>query len=365
MKVLKIFLTLLFISSSLSSVFSQNNLLNSIDTLSKASVKLQTKEKKNKILPVVLPVTEPAIGVGLVGGLVYFKNKKDPKEKTDMIGGAAGITSNGTWFGAGGYSGYWKNDKIRYLGIVGYGDLTMNYYGLGSENPLTFQQNVFFFTQQMLFRIGRSGFFLGGKYILSKIKVPNDFEDSRTINPEDLEFWNSGISFISEFDNLNNSLSPSKGFKVHLSYDQYLELIGSNRDWGILKFYSHIYFPIGVKWTSAFRIESNVSAGRPPFYTYPYVHLRGIPALRYQGRFTILGEIQQTYNFLPRWGAVGFTGIGTAFKSVEDTDNNEIVWNAGAGVRYLLMKDLGLKIGADAARGPEDWAFYIVIGSAW
>jgi hypothetical protein len=282
-----------------------------------------------------------------------------------MIGGAAGITTNGTWFAGGGYSGYWKNDKIRYLGISGYGSITMDYYGLGPEKPITFDQDVFFFSQQMLFRLGNSGFFLGGKYNLSKITVPGKIEETRKINPEDLEFWNSGISFISEFDNLNNSLSPSKGFKIHLSYDQYLELIGSDRDWGILKFYAHMYFPVNDKWTSAFRAESKVSSGRPPFYAYPYVYLRGIPALRYQGKFTILAETQQTYNFLPRWGAVGFTGIGTSFKSVEDFDNNEIVWNAGGGVRYLLMKDLGLKIGADAARGPEDWAFYIIIGSAW
>jgi len=35
------------------------------------------------------------------------------------------------------------------------------------------------------------------------------------------------------------------------------------------------------------------------------------------------------------------------------------------GIRYLLMKDPGIKIGVDAAKEPEDWAFYIVIGSAW
>ena len=40
-------------------------------------------------------------------------------------------------------------------------------------------------------------------------------------------------------------------------------------------------------------------------------------------------------------------------------------WDAGAGFRYKIARLLGLQMGVDVARGPEDWAFYIVFGSAW
>ena len=33
--------------------------------------------------------------------------------------------------------------------------------------------------------------------------------------------------------------------------------------------------------------------------------------------------------------------------------------------RYLMARLLGLYTGIDIARGPEDWAFYIQVGSAW
>ena len=344
-------------------VYTQNIKTQKIDTLTdKFDIKVT---KKHKILPIVLPVTEPAVGVGLIGGVIYFMSKNNPEEKSDIIGGAGGITTNGTWFAGGGYLGFWNDDKIRYTGASGYGEITLDYYGLGSENPITFDQNMFFFSQQMNFRIGESDFFLGGKYSLSKITIPQEINEPTEIDPEDFEFWNSGVSMISEYDNLNNFLSPTKGLKFHLSYTQNLELLGSNRDWGKLDFYSHLYFQVNEKWISAFRVESSVSTGKPPFYAYPYVYMRGIPALRYQGKISMLGETEQTYNVSPRWGIVGFTGIGAAFKSVEDVDVNNLVWNAGAGVRYLVLKDMGLKIGADAARGPEDWAFYVIIGSAW
>jgi len=109
-----------------------------------------------------------------------------------------------------------------------------------------------------------------------------------------------------------------------------------------------------------------LATGDTPFYALPFVALRGIPALRYQGDLTFLAETEQLYNITPRWGLLGFTGIGTAIKSLDNSNlKNDVVWNAGGGFRYLLARKLGLKMGMDIARGPEDWAFYITIGTGW
>jgi hypothetical protein len=37
----------------------------------------------------------------------------------------------------------------------------------------------------------------------------------------------------------------------------------------------------------------------------------------------------------------------------------------GLGLRYLIAKALGIRMGFDIAKGPEDWAFYVVFGSSW
>ncbi|MDH3323119.1 MAG: BamA/TamA family outer membrane protein, partial [Flavobacteriaceae bacterium] len=175
----------------------------------------------------------------------------------------------------------------------------------------------------------------------------------------------NGFSIISEYDNLNNSLSPTNGMKIHFGYNQNLEILGGRTNWGKLSFYSHFYVPVSEKWIPAFRIESNLATGNPPFYAYPYIKLRGIPALRYQAELTVLAETEQLYNINQRWGIVGFTGMGAAISSVDETISNEFVWNAGAGVRYVILKDLGIKVGTDLARGPEAWAFYVSVGSSW
>ena len=75
-----------------------------------------------------------------------------------------------------------------------------------------------------------------------------------------------------------------------------------------------------------------------------------VPALRYQGDLIMLAETEQLFNITPRWGILGFTGIGRAFDSIETMKSDEIVWNAGGGFRYLIAKALGLKVGPDIAR---------------
>ncbi len=361
-----IFATILFLSNIMF-VYSQNQTTLPIDKFGEIDGENQKKlKKKKKILPIVVPITEPAVGYGLIGGGMLFLPKNDSLQKSDIVVGAAGITTNGTWFAGGGYLGFWKNDKIRYTGFLGYGQITLDYYGFGSENPITFDQNVFMFMQQMLFGISDSDFYVGGKYQLSKITIPTDDKiDTEDFNSDDFALWNSGVAIIGEYDNLNNFLSPTKGIKFHLSYNQNLEVLGSQRDWGLLNFYTHAYFPVNEKWIPAFRVETNLISGSPPFYAYPYVSLRGIPALRYQGKFAVVFETEQLYNLTPKWGVVGFTGFGAAIDSVDEKIKNELVYNYGAGIRYLVLKDLGLKIGADLARGPEDWAFYMSVGSAW
>ena len=317
------------------------------------------KKEKNKILPIALPVTEPAVGYGLIGGMLYFIPKKNKKHTADMAAAVAGITSNGTWLAGGGYLGYWKEDKLKYSGFAGYGHINLDYYGFGGK-PISFSQDAAFLMQQLKFRIRDSKYYMGGRLQISKITISNENE---IFKPNEL--WNNGLGLIAEYDNLNNFLSPTKGLKVHAGYDQFPEFMGGKTDWGRFELYSHWYIDAGEKWIPAFRFEFLSATGDPPFYAYPYIALRGIPALRYQAKSTVLLETEQLYNFSPRWGVVGFTGIGSTLSSVERDKDNEVVWNAGAGIRFMALKSMGVKVGTDIARGPEEWAFYVSVGSAW
>ena len=359
----KLIYVVIFLFSNVFFVYSQNKTSIFRDSIDNAIDLSSFLMKKHGILPVISPITEPAVGYGAIGGALYFVPKSDPKQQPDIIAAAGGITSNGSWLSGGGYIGFWDEDKIRYRGVAGYGEIAIDFY-IKSNTPLEINLNTFFFLQQVNYRLGKSNFFLGAKYQLTKITIPI-FKESEIIDPLDLESLNSGIGIITEFDNLNNILSPTKGARVHFSYDQNLEVLGSNRDWGKLTFFTHLYFPVNKTWIPALRIESSLVTGKPPFYVKPFVYLRGVPAVRYQGDLIMLAETEQLFNITPRWGLLGFTGMGRAFDSIENMKSDEIVWNAGGGFRYLIARALGLKVGADIARGPEDWEFYVTIGTAW
>lgn len=320
-------------------------------------------------LPVITPITEPAIGYGAaVAGMFFIPKKKSNDlefQMPDIVGVAGGLTTNGTWFAGVGYIGFWKKDHIRYRGIFGYGDINLTYYG--GVKPAEFSTSSYFILQQAIFRLGDSRFLLGGKYQLGKSRVAF-LENSEIpeINPLDFDMVNSGIGLITEYENYNNILSPTKGLRVNFTYDQYLEILGSDRDFGRFTLFSHFYQPvIRNKWIAGFRMESQLAAGDPPFYMMPFLNLRGVPVMRYQGELTALVETEQEVMFTRRWSVVGFGGYGRAFESLNSISDGSSAWNAGAGFRYLIARLLGLKMGIDVARGPEDWAFYVVVGSSW
>jgi len=346
-----------------------------VDTLDNALDISYYLNNLHGFLPIVSPITEPAVGYGAaVAGLFIIPKKKIDSirfQMPDVVGIAGGLTENSTWFAGVGYAGFWNKDKIRYRGVFGYGDIRLKYYGVGDgyldKNPASFSLSMYFLLQQALFRVGKSNFLLGGRYLFMKTTA-TFFEESQIpiINPQDIELLNSGVGIIAEYENFNNLFSPTKGLRVNLTYDQYLEFLGSDRDFGRFTLFLHYYQPIVNKvWISGFRIESQIAIGDSPFYMLPFVYLRGVPAMRYQGELTSLVETEQEIIFTKRWSVVGFGGYGVAFKSLDNLDNSTPAWNAGAGFRYLIARLFGLKMGLDIARGPEQWAVYVVVGTSW
>ena len=103
-------------------------------------------------MPLISPITEPALGYGAAVVGIYFipKEKSTPTEfkMPDIVGLGGGYTQNGTWFGGAGYAGFWKDNSIRYRGISGYGNINLKYYGNGdnilADDPASFTMEVYF-----------------------------------------------------------------------------------------------------------------------------------------------------------------------------------------------------------------------------
>ena len=83
--------------------------------------------------------------------------------------GAGGATSNGTYFGVLGHVGSYKKDRYRYVGILGFTNVNLSFFGAGiiqDELEYSFNMKGWFTFQEFLMRINKEApFFVGANYV--------------------------------------------------------------------------------------------------------------------------------------------------------------------------------------------------------
>lgn len=331
-------------------------------------------------LPVPIIITEPAVGYGLGLAVAYFHAPKElDKEEHPHVGppsisvGFGGKTENGTYFYGGAHSGVWNNDHIRYLGAAAKMNVNMTFYPTGplgaiiGNEGIGFNIDGIFLLQEMQFRLKESNWWLGGNYIY--VDADNTFKLDLDL-PIDLpdptfSFKLGGIGAFLEYDGRNTTFTPTKGLAGKLEYKNFSDRWGSDFNYDSLSGELFKYIPFGDYSSLGLRLDGQTVSGDVPFFAYPFVGLRGIPAMRYQGQDVLVGEAEYLWGITPRWTVVFFGGVGYTTAIAEQNGESDTVGAGGMGFRYRLARKLGLQAGMDIARGPEDTSIYITVGSAW
>jgi hypothetical protein len=143
------------------------------------------------------------------------------------------------------------------------------------------------------------------------------------------------------------------------------EALGSDDDYSRSRAALNAFHPVGERLVVGLRAETQAADGEVPFYARPFLEMRGIPAMRYQGDRVALLEIEARYDLDGRWSLVGFTGAGRAAASSGSIGSAPTRSTIGVGLRYFIARALGMHVGMDVARGPEETAIYIIAGGAW
>jgi hypothetical protein len=347
-------------------------------------------------LPVPIIITEPAVGEGLGLAAAFFHppDDYDPDAEGPSLGrdadtmddadfvlpdisvAAAAITNNSTWFVGGGHIAHWKDDHIRFEGIAGYASINVKFYGL-AEGPqidrgVEFNAEGAFFDVPIAFRIGESKFFVGGGYNYVSVDTSTDL--GNILPPEwqgpdfgrlNLDTNLSALEAFVQYDSRDNVFTPNTGFDGEISIARNDEAIGSDWDYTQIKVVGHKYWLLGEKFVLGLRGDYNTVSGEVPFFAVPFISLRGIPALRYQGESVIVGETELRWAFHPRISAVGFLGAGRTAHSFSDLNDATTRVTQGVGIRYFAARKLGMHGGIDVAKGPDDTYWYLTFGSAW
>lgn len=319
-------------------------------------------------LPIAAPITEPALGYGAAGGLLFLHGKLGGEERPDgrrippSISAAIGFgTSNGSWGAFGGHLGHWSEGTIRSAGGAGYTDVHLTAYPTDGT-PIRFQVEAVPLVEDLTFLVPGTDLMVGGRYVFAATRATLDADGGPLgVVGRELEVNLSGLGPVLRWDSRDGIFSPDVGVRAEATASWFAPWLGSDADFWRVRVRQNSYARLAGWLDAGLRLDLQLSGGDVPFWAKPYVALRGIPAMRYQGSQVFVAETEERFDLTPRWGLVAFGGYGVA----AGVPRPQTAWNAGAGFRYLIARQFKIRLGVDVARGPEEWAWYVVFGNAW
>jgi hypothetical protein len=327
-------------------------------------------------LPIVVPITEPAVGYGLALGLSYFHSepaqvddagagRRTIMPSTSVLFGAS--TENGTWAAGFAHLGIWDQGRTRYVGAAGYANLELDWFGRDDAlqgRSIAYTNDALFVFQNIKFQVADSCVFVGPQY---KYLGSDATFDTSALDPgipsAQFDSRTSGLGLLVGYDSLDHPYAPTRGIKAEVTGMRYGEWLGGDFEYTQLRSYAIGYLPLSPDWVLGLKGNVDCTFGTAPFYDLPFVSVRGIAKARFVDDNAVYGESELRWDFAPRWSMLGFAGGG----SVGDTLGELGAWHfaGGTGARYLIAERYGLRMGLDVAYGDDEWTVYVGLGTGW
>jgi hypothetical protein len=328
-------------------------------------------------IPIPIVVTEPAVGYG--GGLagMFLRPREEAGQEgwtRPNISGVGGFaTENGTWLAFAGDSSRWLDGRLHTTAGGGAGKVNLDFYGAGLDLPdlnQTFHYSLQFrgAVAQANWQLAqKSPWSVGLRYVYADITPELRDQPAPPGLPNRTAVTVSAPTAILEYDSRNNILTPTRGLYSETSYLVSRAALGASADFE--RFHEILlgWYPLPHELTLGARADYAWSSANTPFFLRPYVDLRGVAAMRYQGAQVASLEVEARWQFYGRWSVVPFLGVGATRleQTFSSTSNGQTVGSGGVGFRYELARKFGLHAGLDLAHSPGTTAVYIQIGNAW
>lgn len=339
--------------------------------------------EKGRWLPMPIIVTEPAIGEGIGASLIYFHRlaqedetrlltsesiahiTRRPKPPPTATGIAAVYTNNDTLLYGVGQSRSIRNDKYRVAAGIAHSRLNAALYLLNIPFDFEIEGTVAMANAKR--RVGSSDVFWGLGF--SVMDATNTFKlsinDEPPVDLVDFDFTNVGLAVSVTYETRDDSMMPTDGQLVELTAWRHDETFGGDFNYTSARLKAHSFHRVARKAVLGLRFDASTVHGSPPYFAVPYVSIRGIPALRYQGDRAGVAEIEGRYEIAPRWALLAFGGIGWTNTTSDAQESENAIRAYGTGFRFQALPDNNVWVGIDIARGPEESAWYVQLGHPW
>lgn len=332
-------------------------------------------ENPRGFLPIPIVVTEPAVGYG--GGLagMFVRPRKEAGDEgwaRPNISAVGGLkTQNGTWGGFAGDASRWLDGRLRTQVGGGTGQVNLDFYGLGFD-PASLDQKVRYSLQftgavaQANWQLApKSPWAVGMRYVYADVE-PKLRDDPIFPGLADrVRVKISAPTAVVEYDTRDNVFTPTRGVYAESSWLASREALGASVDFERFEQILIGWRPLARDVILGARANYAWSSTGTPFFVRPFVMLRGVPAMRYQGDSMASVEAEMRWQFSGRWSIVAFGGAGATRSSHDLFSATQSVGSGGLGFRYELASKFGLHAGIDVAHSPGTTAVYFQVGNAW
>ena len=332
-------------------------------------------ENPRGFLPIPIVITEPAVGYG--GGIagMFLRPRRDAGQegwaRPNISGAGIFGTENGTWGAFAGDASLWQGGRLKTLAGAGTGRANLDFYGAGLNLPVL-DQGVRYSLQfsgavaQASWQLAdKSPWWVGLRYVYADVD-PTLRDDAIFPGLADaVRVKVSAPTAILEYDSRDNVFTPTEGIYAETSYLTSRRSLGASDDFERFQQLLTGWLPLRPRLTFGARGNYAWASSDTPFFLRPFIALRGVPAMRFQGDQAVSGEAELRWQFDERWSAVAFGGAGATRTDRRRDVLRQSVGSGGVGFRYELARKFGLNAGIDIAHSPGTTAVYFVIGNAW
>jgi hypothetical protein len=328
------------------------------------------------VLPLVYytPETSWAFGLGAVGNFKLGDSALQTYESQLVIGTAYTLFDQFLTYSS--WRIFSEENRNLFAGEIGWYRYVYFFYGLGNQVQDSDREQFDATFPRLRFdylRRFKSNFYIGIRYHFDDFEITRIEENRKLASGTFLGSEGgrvSGLGPMVYFDSRDSQLYPIRGVFAEASFQTFNRSLGSNYQYNRWLVDFRSVHSINQKSVFVWNAYSEFLVGETPFFAMPLVGgnrlLRGLFEGKFRDQNLALIQAEYRYKFLPRWGAVAFSGVGNVFSQENSFQFNQSKFAYGIGGRFQLSKKEKLNLRLDIAHSPnEDLRIYLTFGEAF
>lgn len=319
----------------------------------------------SRTLPFPILISDPTNGTGLGGGvlMLYRLGRHDPESQDSQTSVFGYYTTSKSWQLGVDQILSFKQDRFRSIVRGRFGNVNNRYEYPELPSDVVYGQRSDTVTAGFLVR-AVGALYLGLNYRLADTRFAYDQGSDEEQRFSEVLLGElgaratteSGLGLLVAYDTRDEHYSPSRGVFAEAQFLEHTSWLGSDQAFRTLDLWLNTYHQVRPDHVIAARFRWRLAGGDVPFTaqsTFGGKDLRGYQLGKYRGDGTIAAQVEYRFPIKGRLGGVAFGGLGRVYGNDPTLGANTVLPNAGAGIRFLLLKDRGANVGVDFAWGRD------------